>query len=987
MSEPASGYPRGSEWAVWDLHIHTPCSIEQHYGGNEPAAWERYLKALEALPEDVKVLGITDYYFPDGYERVMEAREKHGRLPRIETVLPILEFRIDTFGSASESKISKVNLHIVFNIDAKHWREGIARVRGEFIERLDISKHHRNKCLSLKNFRECASDGKQRTGFAELYPETDDVLKRLEAWKDETLLLLGYKEWNDLEKGKQAKLEKQDLFDRVQGFLTASPADFLEQKTKTLAAFGGKALLHSLDIHDLATLEAYECRTWIKAEPTFEGLRQALALPDDRVSHDLRPRKLLSVAARPETVIESIEIQSLVDDGEWFDRVGRIPLNPGLVAVIGNKGMGKTALADALCAASNCADAQYSFLSKEKFWKHRASKKYTARVRFMDGTTSSSPFRGVRHDPVRPTRLIYLSQAFVETLCNDVEGAERLQAQIDRVIFSHIPVETKGSHATLSSLVHATAESFERREVELRGQIHDINAQIAAAEATLTGENRRRLEIAAADLKQKLQEHQQNKPKDDGVVPTDSFLHALLSRRGSREQTAIATQRNIEAALQRLGEQRQSLDRVRQSVEALETAWQAIDTQINDNAFLRENLTLATMVSLRIDFDPLSKLQQEVTDAIESKRDKAERLKELLVAIHRSVGRIRAKLQGQERVRADAIVAAQTWQKRYDSLVGTAETPGSLRHAEGQLESLDTRWPAYLKELEAKRRGLCAELWQRIVRREQALSALYRDAQRRAEELAVQFQIPRDEFIAFDSAIRLSSSFAADFIGRINKNRAGYFHGSDNAQRQVDLLIQTVLEEHEGSWLELPFLIEAALKSGGTSSEVAGKPSDWADQLSGGQKSVTEIYDFLFSLQYLQRNFGIVYGNKPIELLSPGDRGLVLLIFFLLVDTSLNPIVIDQPEENVDNETIYERLVQFIKAAKIGRQIIIVTHNPNLAVVCDAEQVICAMRDKKNRDLIGYRSGGLESELKDDALRVLEGTRPAFVTRKRKYGL
>jgi hypothetical protein len=49
--------------------------------------------------------------------------------------------------------------------------------------------------------------------------------------------------------------------------------------------------------------------------------------------------------------------------------------------------------------------------------------------------------------------------------------------------------------------------------------------------------------------------------------------------------------------------------------------------------------------------------------------------------------------------------------------------------------------------------------------------------------------------------------------------------------------------------------------------------------------------------------------------------------------------------------------------------------------------VICASRNKKNRDLIEYRSGGLESELKDDALRVLEGTRPAFVTRKQKYGL
>ena len=72
----------------------------------------------------------------------------------------------------------------------------------------------------------------------------------------------------------------------------------------------------------------------------------------------------------------------------------------------------------------------------------------------------------------------------------------------------------------------------------------------------------------------------------------------------------------------------------------------------------------------------------------------------------------------------------------------------------------------------------------------------------------------------------------------------------------------------------------------------------------------------------------------------------MLLIFYLLVDNDDIPLIIDQPEENLDNQTVYKLLVPSIKEAKNRRQIIIVTHNPNLAVVCDAEQIIHASIDK-----------------------------------------
>jgi ABC-type cobalamin/Fe3+-siderophores transport system ATPase subunit len=104
------------------------------------------------------------------------------------------------------------------------------------------------------------------------------------------------------------------------------------------------------------------------------------------------------------------------------------------------------------------------------------------------------------------------------------------------------------------------------------------------------------------------------------------------------------------------------------------------------------------------------------------------------------------------------------------------------------------------------------------------------------------------------------------------------------------------------------------------------------------------------------------------------------------VDKGRNPIILDQPEENLDNETVFRLLVPVLSEAKKNRQIIMVTHNPNLAVVCDAEQIIHASFDRAAGSLIKYESGAIEnSDLNGHVVTVLEGTKPAFDNRSKKY--
>lgn len=98
--------PRGSQWRIWDLHVHTPLSIEQNYGGDTSEVWERYISDLENLPTDIKVLGINDYIFIDGYKKVLEYK-RSGRLANIDLILPVVELRLAKF--AGNEKFKRIN--------------------------------------------------------------------------------------------------------------------------------------------------------------------------------------------------------------------------------------------------------------------------------------------------------------------------------------------------------------------------------------------------------------------------------------------------------------------------------------------------------------------------------------------------------------------------------------------------------------------------------------------------------------------------------------------------------------------------------------------------------------------------------------------------------------------------------------------------------------------------------------------------------------
>jgi len=176
--------------------------------------------------------------------------------------------------------------------------------------------------------------------------------------------------------------------------------------------------------------------------------------------------------------------------------------------------------------------------------------------------------------------------------------------------------------------------------------------------------------------------------------------------------------------------------------------------------------------------------------------------------------------------------------------------------------------------------------------------------------------------------------------------------------------------------------------------------------MNQGYESIEEIFGFLLE-DHIKLHFDIQYKNDHLIQMSPGKKGTVLLILFLELSSAEYPIFIDQPEDNLDNRTIYDLLCKMIREKKQSRQIIIVSHNANLVVATDSENVIVANQlgqSSSKRTFASkfeYINGPLElsfdkstdaalSELRAKGIKehvcdILEGGLEAFHNRESRY--
>ncbi len=200
-------------------------------------------------------------------------------------------------------------------------------------------------------------------------------------------------------------------------------------------------------------------------------------------------------------------------------------------------------------------------------------------------------------------------------------------------------------------------------------------------------------------------------------------------------------------------------------------------------------------------------------------------------------------------------------------------------------------------------------------------------------------------------------------------------------------------------------LLEVAQKSiwdawqRGTPQEISDKLAKFIQTNFESKKAILskgysepDLYKWLYSTKHIGVRYELLWDGEPLAQLSPGGRGLVLLSLYLLSENSdTRPLIIDQPEENLDPRTIFNDLIPNFRRAAESRQIIIVTHNANLVVNADSDQVIVAdakRSDPRSLPQISYSAGGIEdAHVRDNICKILEGGPDAFLMRSNRYAL
>lgn len=1011
--------PRGSVWNKWDLHVHTPDSIHSEYPGTKEEAWERFILELERLPAEFKVIGINDYLFIDGYRRILEEKA-NDRLKNIELFLPVIEMRLDKFGG-TESSLSKVNFHVIFSDELDP-----DTIESQFLNALysgySLSPEYEAlkpdwKAVptkaSLTDLGQLIIDSVPEEkksqfgpalveGFNNITFKLDEINRILKStyFRGKCLTAVGKTEWWDIKWNDQSIADKKNVINSVHFVFISSKSvnDCLKAHDSLTNAGVNNRLLDCSDAHRFSDASYKDrigkCFTWIKSDPTFRGLSMALYEPESRISLSNSPPKFDEVTNNKTKYIRAIEINKLAGSSlaeDWYEDIN-LELNHDMVAIIGNKGMGKSALSEVIGLLGNTKnDDHFSFLCPQRFRAPLNNKAahFEASLTWESGDVESASL-DAKTDHNTDEKVKYIPQGFFDDVCNEIVSGEEtnFDKEIKKVIFSHVELpDTLGTSSLDELISFKTEQTYDAIRI-LQSQIEEVNVRVLALEEKLDPDYRLALQSALDQKKRELEAHDSSKPieiekPENQLGPEMKALAVEIEKAHSGRSTLIE-----ELSIFRGDEERQALlisvaKRALEKIDNFKSTFALFKSDLSvDLEILR--LVFEDIVKLEVGSKPIEDLQSNAT----TQRSVAAGQADLTVGdshaskladLNVHLRDLQAKLDEPTRKHQEFLEVLRTWEEMRATIIGSTDIIGSFEYYSKQLSNLSDL-PEILVNEKQIRTKLVLEIHQCISK----LADTYKDIYQPVQDFIETYPIAQDVFhLEFGVSI-INVDFQKKIFDWIGRNVVGSFYGSVEGQKKVTELLGRYDFNDESGLAEF---LEAVMDHLCFDRRDPGNPQPVkvSDQLKK-DRTVLSLYNYIFSLEYLVPRFVLKLGDKELSQLSPGERGILLLTFYLLVDKDNMPLIIDQPEENLDNQTLYEFLVKCMKDAKDRRQIIIVTHNPNLAVVCDSEQVIWSSIDKVNNNRIDYQSGSIENPLiNDKIIDILEGTKPAFDNRKLKY--
>jgi hypothetical protein len=355
-------------------------------------------------------------------------------------------------------------------------------------------------------------------------------------------------------------------------------------------------------------------------------------------------------------------------------------------------------------------------------------------------------------------------------------------------------------------------------------------------------------------------------------------------------------------------------------------------------------------------------------------------LEALTEEIGKRIYRLQNDLGARQREYQAYLAEYKRWQNRRAEIEGAPDKPDTIKFLNAHIKAAEETLPATLDELRNQRRQLVRDIHGELLK----IRAVYQELYKPIQQMAAASSAFAKEPLHLDfDAFLAASRFEDDFLDYIHRHKIGNFYGEDESKKAMKKLLSA---RDFNSTDDVVAFLDDVMNSLTTAERGGVKETITIQSQLKSAKKIDDLYDFLFGLRYLEPRYTLKLGDKDISQLSPGEKGALLLVFYLLLDPEQIPIIIDQPEQNLDNESVVKLLVDCIRQARARRQVVIVTHNPNLAVVCDADQVICCYLDKVHANRVTYECGAIEDNpINKTAVDVLEGTYPAFDNRRRKY--
>lgn len=976
---------RGSEWRKWDLHVHTKGTNknDQFTSDSTESFFELFFK--KAIEHNIKAIGITDYFSIDNYRKAInyvalvesKLKDDGSNIFNVSEVIfiknififPNVELRM--MPSTGIGKL--INIHCIFN------PEYVSQLENDFFGSIinqERFKMNRQGIIDYgKSLKPNLQDDKllYKEGINNFVINPIDIKDLIDKninFKRNSIIVVS----NSNNDGNSGLQKHYDLFENEAGSLDGvrrtiyniSDAIFSTNK-KDIQYFLGKRLDEKEDVTEIEKIKEREqvvlergslkpclvgCDahteddlfnrfTWIKSDLNFQGLRQIIFEPEQRVKiqaeePDFKEDKL---------VID--EVKFISPDNTFSSEP--IKFNRNLNVIIGGKSSGKSILLYNI-AKTLLADRKILKNENPPFnYRYEFKADLDFEVKILSGNTQS--INRNDDEPSILSQIKYIPQNYLSKLAepenkkgNDLLKLVRgllLEDEEYKNKYQEFLIKVKSNDSNRESLINNYFE-IQNKIVELKKDLISKGNEEVLDTSIKTNEGKiKKLKEDIGLSEEQILEYNTYNNELEQIEIEIRKIRSDYSKINSFHTDA----KNI------LNELVQKKDMVLNSLE---------DDSIKEYFKTDLNIINESLVSLESSIE-LVKLDSErkfVNDNIfkQTFSDKSKRKQALDTLLQPFVKNqeIKKQITDIEKLVVD--------DKQKLSVINQFKK--DIKNNEDALENEKRKiFSTYIENFN-EYKNIISELEERTKLLE-------------SDNLKID-GIPKFNFPKFQNKIiELSDGRVASY-----KN---YSIFNEDKKGTSDFELDTFI-------VELKNVFSSMVES-----------KDYSFNSKSDIKTAIKILldDYFFDY------WEVIYDNDTLTKMSTGKASFVILMLIVGLSKSKAPILIDQPEDNLDNRSITKDLVEYLRNKKLDRQIILVTHNPNVVVNADAENVIVANQKGQNDKVttspfqFDYINGSIENTkpfdktetdlLKSMGIRehiadIVEGGKEAFRKREKKYG-